>query len=182
MASTITRTIFTNVTTRTTIWDLLMSCPPVGHWPRKGPNRKVQNYFTIKEVLLILLITSGFGVSFRFDPRQEVQIKPLVRAGGFISSLAKLTMRLASEWSFTEIQDSGFSYLQTPYLRWALMLGTRAHWFYLILNMASIIRMTILTNVRTRTTIWALLISCPSVGHGPREGSNRKRITISKYK
>ncbi|MFM2277408.1 MAG: hypothetical protein RJA75_841 [Actinomycetota bacterium] len=34
---------------------------------------------------------------FRFDPRQEVQIKPLVRAGGFISSLAKLTMRLASE-------------------------------------------------------------------------------------
>ena len=73
-----------------------MSCPPVGHGPRKGPNRKVQNYFTIKEVLLILLITSGFGVFFRFDPRQEVQIKPLVRAGGFISSLAKLTMRLVS--------------------------------------------------------------------------------------
>lgn len=57
----------------------------------------MQNYFTMEEILLILLITSGFGVSFRFDPRQEVQIKPLVRAGGFISSLAKLTMRLASE-------------------------------------------------------------------------------------
>lgn len=47
-------------------------------------------------VLLILLTTSGFGVFFRFDPRQEVQIKPPVLAGGFISSLAKLTMRLAS--------------------------------------------------------------------------------------
>ena len=73
-----------------------MSCPPVGHGPRRGSNRKVQNYFTIEDILLILLITSGFGVSFRFDPRQEVQIKPLVAAGGFISSLAKLAMRLVS--------------------------------------------------------------------------------------
>ena len=73
-----------------------MSCPPVGHGPREGPNRKVQNYFTIEDILLILLITSGFGGFFRFDPRQEVQIKPLVRAGGFISSLAKLAMRLVS--------------------------------------------------------------------------------------
>jgi hypothetical protein len=56
--------------------------------------------FQNQTVLLILLITSGFGVVFRFDPRQEVQIKPLVRAGGFISSLAKLTMRLVSTRSF----------------------------------------------------------------------------------
>lgn len=73
-----------------------MSCPPVGHGPREGPNRKVQNYFTIEEVLLILLITSGFGVVFRFDPRQEVQTLPPVSAGGFVLSLAKLTMRLVS--------------------------------------------------------------------------------------
>ena len=56
----------------------------------------MQNYFTIEDILLILLITSGFGGFFRFDPRQEVQIKPLVAAGGFISSLAKLAMRLVS--------------------------------------------------------------------------------------
>ena len=92
-----------------------MSCPPVGHGPRKGPNRKVQNYFTIKEVLLILLTTSGFGVVFRFDPRQEVQIKPLVPAGGFISSLAKLTMRLASTRSFTETAIPSIGYEQPLY-------------------------------------------------------------------
>jgi glucose-6-phosphate 1-dehydrogenase len=38
---------------------------------------------------------------FRFDPRQEVQIKLSVAAEGFISSLAKLTMRLVSMRSLT---------------------------------------------------------------------------------
>ena len=42
---------------------------------------------------------------FRFDPRQEVQIKPLVPAGGFISSLAKLTMRLASRCSLSLLKN-----------------------------------------------------------------------------
>ena len=80
-----------------------MSCPPVGHGPRKGPNRKVQNYFTIEEILLILLITSGFGGFFRFDPRQEVQTLPPVSAGGFVLSLAKLTMRLVERLKFHRI-------------------------------------------------------------------------------
>ena len=66
----------------------------------------------MEEILLILLITSGFGVSFRFDPRQEVQIKPLVRAGGFISSLAKLTMRLVSMRILTPTKFFRLSYEQ----------------------------------------------------------------------
>ena len=89
-----------------------MSCPPVGHGPREGPNRKVQNYFTIEDVLLILLITSGFGGFFRFDPRQEVQTLPPVSAGGFVLSLAKLTMRLVSPRSLTLLDFSHSSYKQ----------------------------------------------------------------------
>jgi hypothetical protein len=89
-----------------------MSCPPVGHGPRKGPNRKVQNYFTIEDILLILLITSGFGGFFRFDPRQEVQTLPPVSAGGFVLSLAKLTMRLVSLRSLTLLGLSHSSYKQ----------------------------------------------------------------------
>ena len=53
-----------------------------------------------------------FGVFFRFDPRQEVQVKLPVAAGGFISSLAKLTTRLASDRSFTFTKNSCSSYEQ----------------------------------------------------------------------
>ena len=60
-------------------------------WTKGRAEPEGVKLFQNQIVLLILLITSGFGVSFRFDPRQEVQIKPLVRAGGFISSLAKPT-------------------------------------------------------------------------------------------
>ena len=65
-------------------------------WAKGRAEPEGAKLFQNRKVLLILLITSGFGVSFRFDPRQEVQIKLPVAAGGFISSLAKLTMRLAS--------------------------------------------------------------------------------------
>ena len=57
--------------------------------------------FQIRIVFPILLITSGFGGFFRFDPRQEVQTKPPVSAGGFVLSLAKLATRLVSRRSFT---------------------------------------------------------------------------------
>ena len=60
-------------------------------WTKGRAEPEGVKLFQNQRVLLILLITSGFGVSFRFDPRQEVQIKPLVPAGGFISSLAKPT-------------------------------------------------------------------------------------------
>jgi hypothetical protein len=65
-------------------------------WAKGRAEPEGGKLFQKQIVFPILLITSGFGVVFRFDPRQEVQIKPLVAAGGFISSLAKLTMRLAS--------------------------------------------------------------------------------------
>jgi len=60
-------------------------------WTKGRAEPEGVKLFQNRIVLLILLITSGFGVSFRFDPRQEVQIKPSVAAGGFISSLAKPT-------------------------------------------------------------------------------------------
>ena len=65
-------------------------------WTKGRAEPESVKLFQNRIVLLILLITSGFGGFFRFDPRQEVQIKPLVRARGFTSSLAKLTMRLVS--------------------------------------------------------------------------------------
>ena len=51
-----------------------------------------------------------FGVVFRFDPRQEVQTLPPVCAGGFVLSLAKLTMRLVSMRSFTDFEYLVLSY------------------------------------------------------------------------
>jgi hypothetical protein len=65
-------------------------------WTKGRVEPEGAKLFQNRKVLLILLITSGFGVLFRFDPRQEVQIKLPVPAGGFISSLAKLATRLAS--------------------------------------------------------------------------------------
>jgi len=64
-------------------------------WTKGRAEPEGVKLFQNRKVLLILLITSGFGVFFRFDPRQEVQIKPSVAAGGFISSLAKPTMRFS---------------------------------------------------------------------------------------
>jgi hypothetical protein len=64
-------------------------------WTKGRAEPEGVKLFQIQIVLLILLITSGFGVVFRFDPRQEVQIEPSVAAGGFISSLAKPTMRFS---------------------------------------------------------------------------------------
>ena len=73
-----------------------MCCPSVGHGPKEGPNRKVHNYFELQIDMAYSKRRTFRNFFFRFDPRQEVQMKPLVAAGGFISSLAKLTMRLAS--------------------------------------------------------------------------------------
>jgi hypothetical protein len=70
-------------------------------WTKGRAEPEGAKLFQNQTVLLILLITSGFGAFFRFDPRQEVQIKLSVPAGGFISSLAKLTMRLVSMRSLT---------------------------------------------------------------------------------
>ena len=64
-------------------------------WTKGRAEPEGVKLFQNRIVLLILLTTSGFGGFFRFDPRQEVQIKPPVRAGGFISSLAKPTMRFS---------------------------------------------------------------------------------------
>jgi hypothetical protein len=82
-------------------------------WTKGRAEPEGVKLFQIRIVFPILLITSGFGVSFRFDPRQEVQIKLSVAAGGFISSLAKLTTRLVSRRSFTSLKYSCFSYIQT---------------------------------------------------------------------
>ena len=60
-------------------------------WTKGRAEPEGVKLFQNRIVLLILLITSGFGGFFRFDPRQEVQIKPSVAAGGFIPSLAKPT-------------------------------------------------------------------------------------------
>jgi hypothetical protein len=68
--------------------------------------------FQFEIVFPILLITSGFGGFFRFDPRQEVQIKLPVAAGGFISSLAKPTTHLVSTVSFTDLDFLYLSYKQ----------------------------------------------------------------------
>jgi hypothetical protein len=70
-------------------------------WTKGRAEPEGAKLFQNQTVLLILLITSGFGAFFRFDPRQEVQIKLSVAAEGFISSLAKLTMRLVSMRSLT---------------------------------------------------------------------------------
>ena len=64
-------------------------------WTKGRAEPEGVKLFQNRKVLLILLITSGFGGFFRFGPRQEVQIKPSVAAGGFISSLAKPTMRFS---------------------------------------------------------------------------------------
>ena len=81
-------------------------------WTRGRVEPEGAKLFQNRKVLLILLITSGFGVSFRFDPRQEVQIKLPVTAGGFISSLAKPTTRLVSTVSFTDFDFLYLSYKQ----------------------------------------------------------------------
>jgi nucleoside-diphosphate-sugar epimerase len=50
-------------------------------WTKGRAEPEGVKLFQNRIVLLILLITSGFGGFFRFDPRQEVQIKPSVAAG-----------------------------------------------------------------------------------------------------
>jgi hypothetical protein len=77
-------------------------------WAKGRAEPEGVKLFQLQIVFPILLITSGFGVVFRFNPRQEVQIKLPVPAGGFISSLAKPTTRLVSTESFT---DFDFLYL-----------------------------------------------------------------------
>jgi hypothetical protein len=73
-----------------------MCCPSVRHGLKEGPNRKVHNYFELQIDMAYSKRRLFRNFFFRFDPRQEVQIKLSVPAEGFISSLAKLTMRLVS--------------------------------------------------------------------------------------
>ena len=81
-------------------------------WTKGRAEPEGVKLFQLQIVFPILLITSGFGVSFRFDPRQEVQIKLPVPAGGFISSLAKPTTHLVSTKSFTDFEYLFLSYKQ----------------------------------------------------------------------
>jgi len=53
-------------------------------WTKERVEPEGVKLFQLQIVFPILLITSGFGGFFRFDPRQEVQIKLPVPAGGFI--------------------------------------------------------------------------------------------------
>jgi hypothetical protein len=66
---------------------------------RTGSAKLFQNQI----VLSILKNVGSFGGFFRFDPRQEVQTLPPVSAGGFVLSLAKLTMRLVERLKFHRI-------------------------------------------------------------------------------
>ena len=88
-----------------------MSCPSVGHGPREGSNRKCITILK-KRMLWHTQNVERFGVVFRFDPRQEDQTLPPVSAGGFVLSLAKLTMRLVSTRSLTLLDFSHSSYKQ----------------------------------------------------------------------
>ena len=75
-------------------------------WTKGRAEPEVHNYFKKK---LVMAYSKRLDVSerfFRFDPRQEVQTRPPVSAGGFVLPQAKPAMRLVEQVKFGSIRDA----------------------------------------------------------------------------
>ena len=86
-------------------------------WTKGRAEPEVHNYFKKNVVMAYSKRSRRFGGFFRFGPRQEVQTRPPVSAGGFVLSLAKPAMRLVEQVKCSSFYNSVLK-LSTRTIRW----------------------------------------------------------------
>jgi len=86
-------------------------------WTKGRAEPEVHNYFKKKVVMAYSKRLDVSERCFRFGPRQEVQTRPPVSAGGFVLSLAKPAMRLVEQVKCSSFYNSVLK-LSTRTIRW----------------------------------------------------------------